>query len=71
MPAKIFREFIPCPWHNAVSSIGVRKLSSEDETGERKRQDVAAGRTTPRLEIDFCGTAAPNEDSVVRCAVLG
>ena len=71
MLTKIFFEFIPCARHDAIARVDPGEISAEDESRERKRQDVATGGTAPRLEIDFRHATPPNENAVVRLRMFG
>ena len=65
MPGKILLETAPGAGQDSAASIETGDRSSEDISRQREGCDVAAGRTSVRIQINF-GTLAPDENPVGR-----
>src|SRR5206468_12766126 len=68
MPGKILLEGAPGAGQDPAASIETGNWSAEDITCEWKGCDVAAGRTSVSVQIDF-RTLTPDENPVRRCRI--
>src|SRR5882724_5773847 len=66
MPDKILLEGAPSVGKDPAAGIETGDRSAEDITREREGCDVAAGRTSVSVQIDFWGLT-PDENPVRRC----
>src|SRR5882757_11206443 len=66
MPGKILLQNGPGAGQNPAASIETRNRSSEDITREGEGCDVAAGRTSVSVQINFRTFLAPDENPVGR-----
>src|SRR6516164_11721468 len=65
MPGKILLEDSPGAGQDPAASIETGDRSAEDITCQREGCDVAAGRTSVSVEIDF-RSLTPYENSIIR-----